>query len=254
MSWFNRFTTPRRSVLSISAEKDFEREKKKLEILDERSKKLYKDMKRCTEAAAALSKCESKMSQDLVASSLCQSEPDLLLLVEDWNAAVVRLDLLMQEMNTNAQKAVVEPMKKFNSVFPSVQSAIKKREQSLQEYNKCQSKVEKYQDRERTGPTVVKLENAKKALNAAKEEFEYLNSQLMEDMPRLYEGRMEYFRPCFQALIRSQVAYFTEAFKIYTELSLQFNKVTEVPPDEKYDTSLQQKLSEIKSLSIVADD
>ena len=27
-----------------------------------------------------------------------------------------------------------------------------------QEYNKCQAKVDKYQDRERTGPNIVKLD------------------------------------------------------------------------------------------------
>ena len=47
---------------------------------------------------------------------------------------------------------------RFSSIFPSIQGAIKKREQSLQEYNKCQGRVDKYQDRDRTGQNVVKLD------------------------------------------------------------------------------------------------
>jgi hypothetical protein len=47
---------------------------------------------------------------------------------------------------------------RFSSVFPSVQSAIKKREQSLQDYTRTQAKYNKYQDRDRTGQNIVKLD------------------------------------------------------------------------------------------------
>ena len=50
---------------------------------------------------------------------------------------------------------------RFSGIFPSIQGAIKKREQSLQEYNKCQSRVDKYQDRDRTGQNVVKLDSVR---------------------------------------------------------------------------------------------
>ena len=45
----------------------------------------------------------------------------------------------------------------------------------------------------------------RKLLAEAKEEYEHHNDIVMKDMPRLYEGRLEYFRPSFQALIKSQV-------------------------------------------------
>ncbi len=47
---------------------------------------------------------------------------------------------------------------RFSTIFPAVQSSAKRREQSLQEYSKCQAKVDKYQERERTGPNIVKLD------------------------------------------------------------------------------------------------
>ena len=48
---------------------------------------------------------------------------------------------------------------RLSGVFPSVQGAVKKREQNLQEYNRCQARVDKYQDRDRTGQNVVKLDS-----------------------------------------------------------------------------------------------
>ena len=49
------------------------------------------------------------------------------------------------------------------------------------------------------------LFQSKKALAIAKEDYDRQNDALMEDMPRLYEGRTDYFQPSFQALIKSQV-------------------------------------------------
>ncbi len=40
-------------------------------------------------------------------------------------------------------------------------SGIHKTDLPFQEYNKCQAKVDKYQERERTGPNIVKLEQVR---------------------------------------------------------------------------------------------
>uniref|UniRef100_A0A8B9CKE5 Bridging integrator 3 n=1 Tax=Anser brachyrhynchus TaxID=132585 RepID=A0A8B9CKE5_9AVES len=61
-----------------------------------------------------------------------------------------------QQVN-QIQKTVIEPLKKFSSVFPSLNMAVKRREQTLQDYKRLQSKVEKYEEKERTGPVLAKL-------------------------------------------------------------------------------------------------
>ena len=47
---------------------------------------------------------------------------------------------------------------RLSGVFPGVQTAVKKREQSLQEYNRTQAKFNKYQERDRTGQNIGKLD------------------------------------------------------------------------------------------------
>lgn len=42
-------------------------------------------------------------------------------------------------------------------MFPSLNMAVKRREQALQDYKRLQSKVEKYEEKERTGPVLAKL-------------------------------------------------------------------------------------------------
>ena len=56
---------------------------------------------------------------------------------------------------------------RFCGVFPSVQTALKKRDQSLQDYNKAQTKYTKYQERERTGHNVVKLDSVSRGVSTS---------------------------------------------------------------------------------------
>ena len=53
---------------------------------------------------------------------------------------------------------MVDPMKKFSGIFPSLYLALKKREQALQEFGRCTAKVQKYEDKERSGQNLAKLE------------------------------------------------------------------------------------------------
>jgi len=72
---------------------------------------------------------------------------------------------------------------------------------------KCQSKFEKQDKLEKTGTNVVKTEQARKAWLAAKDDFDKTNRLLLLELPQFYEKRVDYFQPCLQALIRSQVSF-----------------------------------------------
>lgn len=255
MSWnpFSRHSAPKKSVVSKAAEREFEREVKKLDELDESTKKIYKDGKRYIEANNALAKAEHKLVQDLLNSGLCQNEEELHRNIEEWERSLEGLDRHRNELNANIQKTLVEPMKKFSGIFPSIQGAIKKREQSLQEYNRCQARVDKYQDRDRTGQNVVKLDSTKKALESAKEDFKSQDQALKEDLPRLYGGKIDYFQPSFEALVRSQVTYNSEAFKAYSGVSSDMFDHSKISEQERK-ARIQQTLADIKALSITADD
>ncbi|KAK6177853.1 hypothetical protein SNE40_012736 [Patella caerulea] len=253
MSWNPFRSSPKKSVVTRAEEREFEKEVKKLEELDQVTKKLYKELKRCTEAKQVVAKSERKITQDLLNSTLCQTDAELKQQIGDWDRAVSKLEACTIEMNNSVQKTVIEPLKKFSSIFPSVQTAVKKRDQALQEYQKCQGKADKYEERERTGINRVKQEAAKKSLHAAREEFMYRNFALKEDMPKFRESRVDYMQPCLESLINSQTTYNTEAFKLYSETYFQMNGLMEITKEE-YNERIQKNLTSIKKLSITLDD
>nr|XP_046203356.1 bridging integrator 3-like isoform X2 [Oncorhynchus gorbuscha]XP_046203357.1 bridging integrator 3-like isoform X2 [Oncorhynchus gorbuscha]XP_046203358.1 bridging integrator 3-like isoform X2 [Oncorhynchus gorbuscha] len=123
--------------------------------------------------------------------------------------------------------------RRYSSVFPSLNMAVKRREQALQDYKRLQSKVEKYEEKEKTGP-----HHGQTAPGQGGAEF--------------YHSLIDYFQPSFEALIRAQVVYFTEMHNIFSELTDQIDQAG--LSGEQRERENEAKLSELRALSLVADD
>ncbi|NXB17948.1 BIN3 protein, partial [Rhagologus leucostigma] len=112
----------------------------------------------------AMSKSAVKISSDLLSNPLCEQEPAFLEMVTAFDTAMKRMDSFNQEkvdclwLGNGSAGGVMESQNGgFSSVFPSLNMAVKRREQTLQDYKRLQSKVEKYEEKERTGPVLAKL-------------------------------------------------------------------------------------------------
>ncbi|KAK6313130.1 bridging integrator 3 isoform X1 [Coregonus clupeaformis] len=253
MSWMPfKIGQPKKQIVSKTVERDFEREYNKLQKLEDQTKKLHKDMKKSTEADIAMSKAAVKISGDLLSNPLCEQDQAFLESMTALDTAMKRMDSFNQEKLNQISKTVIDPLKKYSSVFPSLNMAVKRREQALQDYKRLQSKVEKYEEKEKTGPTMVKLHQAREELRPVREDFEAKNKQLLDEMPKFYHSRIDYFQPSFEALIRAQVVYFTEMHNIFSELTDQIDQAGLT--DEQRERENEAKLSELRALSIVADD
>ncbi|GFO25779.1 Bridging integrator 3-like [Plakobranchus ocellatus] len=256
MSWnpFSRSSSsaPKKTVLSRATQREFEKEVKRLDELEELTRRLYKDGKRLTEANNAVAKSERKLSQELLSTALYQMEEKLKWQIDEWDASMTKMEMHMIDRNVKLHRTVLEPLKKYVSIFPYAQVAVKKRDQCLQEFQKCQDKVSKYQERDRTGQNTVKLEMAKKALNTAQTDFTTQNDALMTDIPKMIDSRTDYFQPSLEAHIKSEVKFTTEAVKVYGELSNLMNGHKQQSRHD-YASLIQQALTELKALSITTD-
>ncbi|NXE57475.1 BIN3 protein, partial [Casuarius casuarius] len=104
----------------------------------------------------AMSKSAVKISSDLLSNPLCEQDPVFLEMVTAFDTAMKRMDSFNQE-KVNMGRAEAGETGGFSSVFPSLNMAVKRREQTLQDYKRLQSKVEKYEEKEKTGPVLAKL-------------------------------------------------------------------------------------------------
>uniref|UniRef100_A0A8C7GHW0 Bridging integrator 3 n=1 Tax=Oncorhynchus kisutch TaxID=8019 RepID=A0A8C7GHW0_ONCKI len=174
-----------------------------------------------------MSKAAVKISGDLLSNPLCVQD-QAFLEMDSFNQEKVRYCL-------------------YSSLFPSLNMAVKRREQALQDYKRLQSKVKEYEEKEKTGPTMVKLHQAREELRPVRED-----KPLLDEMPKFYHSRIDYFQPSFEALIRAQVVYFTEMHNFFSELTDQIDQAG--LSDEQRERENEAKLSELRALSFVADD
>jgi len=234
-------------LLSHDEDRDLEMTFVRLQDMEENTKKLYKEVRRYEDCLANLQKTEEKLASDLVNSSL--EDPELKAVGEEYSSVVYQLGHTTGDLAQLAQKTVVDPMKKLTTEFPQIQAAVKRRDMLLTECLRCQQKWEKLAKLERTGGNIVKVEQAKRSYQLAKEDFEKVNRLMLLELPQFYARRIDYFQPCLQALIRSQVDY-------YGETTRQFSNLVNVCPgedltDQQFEKNLEKQMSEIKTLSIV---
>ena len=89
-------------------------------------------------------------------------------------------------------------MKKLTAEFGAIAIALKKRDATLSECLKTQTKLEKLSKLEKTPNNLSKIDSAKKAYLLSKEDFDNQNRLLLLELPQFYEKRVDYFQPCLQ--------------------------------------------------------
>ena len=67
-----------------------------------------------------------------------------------------------------------------------------------QECIRCQQKHEKMSKLERTGGNIVKMEQAKRGYQLARDDYDKANRLLLLELPQFYEKRVDYFQPSLQ--------------------------------------------------------
>ena len=71
------------------------------------------------------------MASDLSNSTVCQENPELRRLAEDYSSVVYQLGHTTDDLSVLSQKTVVDPMKKLVGEFPNIQASVKKRDLAL---------------------------------------------------------------------------------------------------------------------------
>jgi len=234
-------------MVSVDDDRNLEITYVNLQEMEENSKKIQKEVKKYEDCLTSLQRADDKLASDLSNCQLCQENDELRSISDELGSLVYQMGHNTEDMVQLAQRTVREPIKKLNNEFPHIQAAIKKRDMALQEAQRAQSKYEKLAKLEKSGVNNAKKELAKRSFMMAKDDFEKANKLLLMELPQFYERRIDYFQPCLQALVRSQVDYYGCSTRLHTKLGNQ----TEQMSEDEFNRDLEKKMSEIRALSIV---
>ncbi|XP_054709614.1 bridging integrator 3 homolog isoform X2 [Uloborus diversus] len=219
--------------------------------LENSIKKLSKDVKKYQECILDVTEHEKRMTSDLSNSLLCHEDEKTRSLVEEWHSFIAQANSFDEDLILITHRTIGEPLKKFQGVFTETKGALKKRDQSMQDCMRANQKVQKLQEKEKTGANIVKLEAAKQNLTNLEQDFRNQDRSLKSDLPLLYEGRIEYFQPCLEALIKAQVEHSGNSANLFSENIPSLKKFT--MSELEFKQLQNQRLSQIHALSIVGD-
>ena len=252
MSWIPFRKQVKKTILDQQVDSEFESNIERLNKVEASTRKVYKEEKRHLESNAALNKMLQRFAQELNINT-CVKETDekLFNVTQNLQQTLVHQSEFLHELNSNVRKVFVDPMKKFTTNFALVNNAIKRREQSLNEFVKYNNRREKFLEKENHVQS-GKFDANERYLALAKADFERRNKKLLEELPKFFDCRMTYFMLCFEGLVKSERDYFTKSREIYEQLSERVDCPIEQRTEEEYREETSKRLADIRALSIVA--
>jgi hypothetical protein len=248
-------TEPLRNTEDI----EFEREINKMRQMQAVSKRMYKDMRKCNECEAALIRAGQRLVTEVKTSPHGKTEP-LRNTMEVFGGAMEELSAHAKILKTNQDTTFSEPMKRYSNVYKHVEFHARQRELKLQEFEKQQSRLDKLEKKQSTAYSSqssslagmqAKLELTQRNLSLSRADYDRIHQRMMQELPKVMEGRVGYFEHCLQAIIEAQVLYYHDCAKSLCSCLEQLTGTSEVPEDHELKTTSDKLLTEIRALSIV---
>jgi len=196
---------------------------------------------------------ETKMTNDLSNSVLCQEEEQLRSVVEEWHTFTCETNQNGEDFATNIHKTVLDPLKRLQNAFHEIKTSIKRYEQLKTDCLKYKNKVQKYSDKEKTSHNILKLKNATELLANAQQDYELETQLLNKEIPLFIDRRIDYFQPSLAALIRSEALYWGNNVTSFNDHNSMILNQNDFKLND-YNQKQSQRLATINALSIVADE
>eukprot|EP00794_Sanderia_malayensis_P012165 gene12165-13420_t len=199
MSWnpFNKLIAPKKSSIKAVDDAEFDAQVQQVVVAENLSKKLYKNTKKCLESSISLSKLEQRIAYELFNSSkLIKDSEHLVEHAEMLKDVAAQIEDSQQQRDAIIRQTFVRPIKGLCEKFPTIHSAVKRREQSQQDYIKYFSRKEKL-SRDPNSMQSGKFDANEKYLDRTRSDHERRTKQLSEDIPKfLHQKWLEPVHRC----------------------------------------------------------
>lgn len=119
---------------------------------------------------------------------------------------VTLLEAMMLE-KTRVDEAIrrgfQDPLNKYKQQYRELEERMRERTRRLEEMIKLEEDVKKYKAK-----NDARLNGTERRLASAKQAYEDLHAELMEDIPKLVEDKVRFFEPMVAVLIDAQLMFF----------------------------------------------
>jgi len=234
-----------------TVDREYADEEAKFRTFEKECQALQKDSKAYLDAMKAMSAAQTRIADTLeVFYGAADNSSDGAMAGHAYKRSVDELDQgIGRELDGPFRTTVLEPLGKMNAYFPVINEHISKRNKKLLDYDAARSKQRKLVEKPNDDPT--KLPKAQQEYDDAKEVFDMLNEQLINELPQLLDLRVPYFDPSFEAMIRMQCKFAEEGYEKLSGVQRYFpESVRDDYAAGQLDAQVEGVLQEMKELSI----
>lgn len=236
-----------------TVDREFHDEEAKFKTYEKEVEKLQKEAKAYVDSMRAMAASQSRIADTIdkfYGSADRTSEGAMA--ANAYKRSIDELDAsISKELDAPYRTCILEPLGKMNAYFPVINDTISKRSKKLIDYDAARSKLRKVTDKPSEDPT--KLPAAEKEFEDAKEVYEFMNEQLVAELPQLLDLRVPFFDPSFEAMIRIQCKFAEEGYEKMGGVQRYFQEnVRNDYAAGQLDAQVEGVLEEIKELTICA--
>lgn len=233
-----------------TVDREFAEEEGRYRTMERETTELQKEAKAYLDAMRSMSASQSRIAETLEMFYTADRTSDGAMAGHAYKSAVDELDNSVgRDLDAPFRATVLEPVGKLCSYYPAINDAIAKRNKKMLDYDAARSKVRKLVDK--PAEDTAKLPRAQQEHDEAKEIFEVLNGQLIEELPQLVELRIPYLDPSFEAMVRCQLKFAEEGYSKLAGVQRYFaENIRDEYANGQLDAQVESTLGEMKQLAI----
>ncbi|KAJ1057722.1 hypothetical protein K5549_005540 [Capra hircus] len=189
--------------------------------------KLYKDLKNFLSAVKVMHESSKRVSETLqeIYSSKWDGH-------EELKAIVANNDLLWEDYEEKLADQALRTMENYVAQFSEIKERIAKRGQKLVDYDSARHHLEAVQNAKKKDE--AKTAKAEEEFNKAQVVFEYLNQELLEELPVLYNSRIGCYVTIFQNISNLRGVFYREMSKLNHNLYEVMSKLEKQHSDKVF--------------------
>lgn len=170
-------------------------------------KSLHQSAKKLIDQILCIGKFETKLTDDLSSSNLFSADEQMKAVTEEWHSLTFVSNTIGDEFVINLQKNILEPLKQLKQAFTELRAQIRLHDSIQLDVIKFQRKVATYNEKEKTGANLVKLQENKQSLAASQREFANRTHLLLKDLGKFLMGSSEMLQPLLEGFIAAEIAW-----------------------------------------------
>ena len=116
------------------------------------------------------------------------------------------LDKMLLEktrVDEEVRRGFTDPLNKYKAQYRELEERMRERTRRFEEMLKLEEEVKKYKTK-----NDARLSGTERRLTSAKQAYEDLHAELMEDIPKLVEDKVRFFEPMVAVLIDAQIMFY----------------------------------------------